>query len=299
LKPGITPEQANQVLAAASTRWSAARAEVQIQQRYLTAARDIYRMLRPVFAEPDLASALHTRLYWSLLDARSEKAFLELHAGAVFAEIEEHEAALEAARAEVAALRQLAARPGVPVVYDTNMLLHWHAPDQVGWREVFQDRGETVPRTRVIVPLRVIDELDRQKYPQGDLGVRAATAIRFVERALRDHPPGEPVRIRTDAVLEIWHGADERGDDADLVILRCAVDLAGLHPGTQVRVLTGDLGMRLRAEHMGLTVMTLPEKYRKPKTAIGDVQAAEDAAQVPAQHPATDIPTAPTGPATA
>jgi hypothetical protein len=61
----------------------------------------------------------------------------------------------------------------------------------------------------------------------------------------------------------VWVDVDDRGGDADLSILRCAADLANLHPDTGARVLTNDMGMRLRAQQLGLKVMGLPEDHRK------------------------------------
>ena len=48
-------------------------------------------------------------------------------------------------------------------------------------------------------------------------------------------------------MLEVWVDTDDRGGDADLSILLCAAELAKIHPGTSVGVLTDDTGMRLRA----------------------------------------------------
>jgi len=70
----------------------------------------------------------------------------------------------------------------------------------------------------------------------------------------------------------VWIDTDNRGGDAaDLEILRCAADLASLRPDNDARVLTDDTGMRLRAQHMGLKVMRLPEDYRKTGTALDEV----------------------------
>lgn len=79
------------------------------------------------------------------------------------------------------------------------------------------------------------------------------------------------MQLRPEATLEVWVDTDDRGGDADLSILRCAADLDNLHRDTGVRVLTGDVGMRLRAQQMGITVLRLPENYRKSATASGDV----------------------------
>jgi predicted ribonuclease YlaK len=121
-----------------------------------------------------------------------------------------------------------------------------------------------------VVPLRVIDELDSQKYGQGQLAERAATAIRYLERALEGSHPGEPVELRQGVVLEVWVDGDDRGSDADLSILRCAADLNSLHPATGARVLTDDFGMRLRAQQMGLKSVRLPADHRKPSPARKD-----------------------------
>ena len=80
---------------------------------------------------------------------------------------------------------------------------------------------------------------------------------------------------------EVWVIADDRDDDADLAILRCAADLAALHPSTGARVLTGDFGMQLRAQHMNLSVLSLPGAYRKveaPVTPTGRQFASPQAA---------------------
>lgn len=193
-------------------------------------------------------------------------------------EIENQVKALEQARTELEDLKKLVARPGLPVVYDTNMLNHWQQPGDIRWRDVFKAQDEKVPLTRLVVPLRVIDELDKQKYGQGDLARKAATAIRYLERVLKDSQPGETVRLRDGATLEVWVDTDHRGGDADLSILRCAADLDNLHPATGARVLTDDIGMRLRAHQLGLKVVRLPEDHRKKGTALDDVPPEQDGA---------------------
>lgn len=261
-----------------------ARSATSLHGGYLGAVHETYVALKNVFASPDVAGTLRSATYWSLLalgDSRtglgptsgyvahkaSSRAQVENRAIAI--EIDGQIQAFARVRAELEALKMLAARPGLPVVYDTNMLNHWQQPDQIKWRDVFRAAGERVPLTRLVVPLRVVDELDRQKYGEGDLARKAATAIRFLERVLNGVAPGEQVQLRDGVVLEIWVNTDSRDVDADLAILHCAADLDGLHPGAGVRVLTDDVGMRLRAQQMNLKVMTLPASHRKPGTAIG------------------------------
>jgi hypothetical protein len=259
---------------------------------YINAVHDSYRTLKSVFAQPDLAEGLQTPAYWNLVQLGgpptedgeavdySRFNIVQLRAAqvpylALTAELAHQVRTLESAQAELKVLVKLAARPGLPVVYDTNMLNHWQQPGDLPWREVFKAQGEDVPLTRLVVPLTVIDELDRQKYgaKDADLAKRAATAIRYLERTLADSRPGQPVQLRGGVTLEVWVDTDNRGADTDLSILRCAGDLDTLHPGAGTRVLTGDLGMRLRAQQMDLKVMRLPSEYRKPGTAIAEADA--------------------------
>jgi len=288
LNPGVTLAQADNVLRHAETTWHNARGSQDLYRAYIDAVHDTYPALKQTFAIPDLGAGLRSTAYWNLLPIGGAHASLGFFTDpslasnlqralraqnlAIATEIEDQQKALDRARAELGTLRKLAARPGLPVVYDTNMLNHWSQPGDVKWREVFKAYGEDVRLTRLVIPLRVVDELDQQKYgsAEGDLARKAATAIRYLERVLKEGRPGQPVSVRQGATLEVWTSTDERGGDADLSILRCASDLAGLHPDTDVRVLTDDVGMRLRAQQLGLKVMRLPESYRKPGTAIGD-----------------------------
>lgn len=287
LNPGITLDHADEVLRRAETTWGNARGAQDLYRAYTDAVHDTLPTLKQAFAAPDLAASLHSTAYWNLLPvggAHVEHGFISApfvaanltraqraENQAITTEIENQVKALEQARAELEGLKKLVARPGLPVVYDTNMLNHWQQPGDILWRDIFKDEGEKVPLTRLVIPLRVIDELDKQKYGQGDLARKAATAIRYLERVLKDSQPGEPVRLRDCATLEAWVDTDDRGGDADLSILHCAADLDNLHPSTGARVVTDDTGMRLRAQQLGLKVVRLPEAHRKKGTALDEV----------------------------
>lgn len=291
LIPGQSLDYANTVLTEALRVFTNARGGQDRYLAYIDAVNDSHRTLKSAFVQPDLAAGLLTTAYWNLVQmggpapdegvyypdsSEAELRAVKVPNLALSTEIEHQVHVLGQAQAELKALVGLASRPGLPVVYDTNMLNHWQQPDQVKWRDVFRGLGESVPFTRLVVPLTVIDELDRQKYGPADrdLAKRATKAIRFLERALKDSVAGRPVRLTEDATLEVWGGTEDRGGDADLAILRCAADLDSLYPGAGTRVLTGDFGMRLRAQQMGLKVMGLPAEYRKPGTAVADAAAA-------------------------
>ncbi|MEU4351616.1 hypothetical protein [Streptomyces sp. NPDC023838] len=76
---------------------------------------------------------------------------------ALSTEIENQMKALERARKEMEGLKMLVARPGLPVVYDTNMLNHWQQPGDILWRDVFKAQDEKISLTRLVIPLRVIE----------------------------------------------------------------------------------------------------------------------------------------------
>ena len=290
LAPGISLAHADKVLRAAEATWSDALGAQDVFRAYADAVHETYQALAKAFAAPDLAGGLRSTAYWNLLPigaaragtggftteriiADSQHRARRAENQALSTEIKNQLRALEQAHAELQALTDLAARPGLPVVYDTNMLNHWAQPGDIRWREVLRTSRESAVLARLVIPLRVIDELDRQKYGQGDLARKAATAIRYLERVLRDGKPGQPVRLRDDATLEVWAEADDRSGDADLSILRCAADLDNLHPDSGARVLTGDTGMRLRAWQMGLKTLQLPEDSRKKGAALDDAPA--------------------------
>src|SRR5215208_2316803 len=56
-------------------------------------------------------------------------------------------------------VRRLSASPGPIAVLDTNVLLHYQEPPKVSWSEVLGSGS-----WRLVIPLRVIEELDSKKY---------------------------------------------------------------------------------------------------------------------------------------
>lgn len=285
LHPGTTLDHADAVLRDAETTWTNARGGTAgLAAAYTDAVSGTYRRLKEAFATPDLASGIRSAAYWHLLPiirdsqtirhttdpdvARGWVSSSRPINDALSTEIDDQVKALARARVKFDDLKALAARPGLPIVYDTNMLVHWYRPCDIRWRDVLRANKETVSQARLVVPLRVVDELDKQKYGNGRLADRAGKALRYLQQALKDHPPGGQVRIRDEdsTTLEIWVEAEDRSSDADLAILRVAADLDVLHPTTSARVLTGDLGMQLRAQVMDLKVLQLPDSYRKRET---------------------------------
>jgi rRNA-processing protein FCF1 len=239
---------------------------------YFHAVDQIHSQMSWAFADPDLAAGLHSATYWHAISM--DGGFLREGPRVIQREIRTQLSALENAIVELRKLQELSKYPGIPIVYDTNMLNHWQQPSGIVWPKVLKEVGLKAHPVRLIIPMTVIDELDRQKYGQGDLARKAATAIRYLDRFLGGNRDNRlPVEIRKgQATLEIWPESQtrKRDGDADLAILNCASEIVQILPSSRTYVLTGDMGMRLRAQQRGISTIRLPNEYRKPGTAIGE-----------------------------
>jgi hypothetical protein len=150
------------------------------------------------------------------------------------------------------------------LVPDTNILLHMLPLDQIPWRAlVGADEVEIV-----LVP-QVVRELEAKKYGESDkLKKRAQRVVSQLDKwvpsgarsgqiaegiVLRLHPR-EPVVV---------DGLDPTvGDDR---IVASALEIQALEP---VIIVTGDIGMRMKAEARGLPpVLKVPDLYRLPEAA--------------------------------
>jgi rRNA-processing protein FCF1 len=155
-------------------------------------------------------------------------------------------------------LRRMRAAPGVPVVVDSNVLLQCQRLDNVNWQ------AELMGEARVMVPLRVIEEIDAKKYGDSKrLRSIARELLPWVDGLFPTGEPG-PVPLRGDATIELILAERPRyrPDDADEEVLEVAHDV--LRFAGDVRLLTADTGMRIRARSEGLGVLFVPKQWRRP-----------------------------------
>lgn len=149
--------------------------------------------------------------------------------------------------------------PGLRAIVDTNVLLHHQRPDSVNWVEVL---GEPAS---ILLPLRVVEELDTKKYtghPQlrqaaRDLLIWLETL--FIERSTLTAPLGDGNETRVHLLLT--ERPRYKPSDADEEILDACHEVQRFVG--RATLVTGDTGMRLRARAEGLTVLRMPEKYRR------------------------------------
>jgi hypothetical protein len=146
------------------------------------------------------------------------------------------------------------AAPGAIAILDTNVLLHHQLPDSVAWREVIGQES-----VRLVIPLRVIEELDEKKYSTSDK-LRTRARERLPKLYTMVGAGGAPRPLKDGhGTIEVFiePGTRTRPADADTEILETARDLRRLS-GQAVTIVTGDTGMRLRAEAEGLATAAMP-----------------------------------------
>jgi rRNA maturation endonuclease Nob1 len=156
---------------------------------------------------------------------------------------------------------RLAAAPGQLTVLDTHVLLHFQPPDQVDWPSVIGAQ-----EVRLVLPLRVVEELDEKKYTaRDDLADRARRLLSRLRTQLAP-AAGGPTRMRDGVTIEVPvdDGPQRRTLHADQEILDTCRELQS--DGQAVVLVTDDAGMDLRAASVGIRVVAMPEQYlrRRP-----------------------------------
>jgi rRNA-processing protein FCF1 len=201
--------------------------------------------------DADVLAMPYTPAYWEILQLTPSS---PRAVAVIEAEIRRQIAGLEALRDDLKRrLERAGAAPGHITVLDTNVLLHHQPPDSVNWREIIDHR-----EVRVVIPLRVIEELDAKKYSESEK-IRDRARKRLPHLYKLVGPGGKPKALNDYATIEVFiePGPRERPADADTEILETARDLRRLSD-QGVTVVTGDTGMRLRAEAEGLPTASMP-----------------------------------------
>src|ERR1700728_2557710 len=224
--------------------------------------------LRNIFIDPSAWEHLYGDRHWQIyaLTQGSPRAI----------ELVNNEASFQAAWLEELADRlkqlsdRLAAAPGHLTVLDTNVLLHFQPPDQVDWPTVVG-----VAEVRLVLPLRVVEELDEKKYTARDNLADRARRLLGQLRSQLASSSGGPTQLRDNVTIEVPvdDGPRRRTLDADQEILDTCRELQSGGQGVSlVTLVTDDTGMTLRATAQGLRVIAMPETYlrRKPEPESGD-----------------------------
>jgi PIN domain len=147
------------------------------------------------------------------------------------------------------------------VVPDTNVFLHGPPVEDIDWHELLgHSESERQTAIRVVVLLLVIDELDKLKdRGQDKIRTRARVTLRVLEDMWRTAAPQPQAAMGSaDAgagavTIEVLLDdlAHERLPDTDSEIVDRAAFLQEL-TGREVTIITGDVGMALRARAAGV-----------------------------------------------
>lgn len=148
-------------------------------------------------------------------------------------------------------------------VLDANILLHDPA-------SIFNFADNTV-----VIPVGVIEEIDRFKKEMTDRGYNARSVTRKLD-ALRgqqnfttgvDLPNGGTLKVFCSSGQAV---ADSRGD-GDLEVLRVARELQDAEPETPTIIVTKDVNLRIRADVAGLHT----EDYETDRVQLADLETGE------------------------
>lgn len=192
----------------------------------------------------------------------------------VYAEVSSKRELFESMSRELKETRtRLGKSPGLPSVVDTNFMVHCVRPDQIIWRSM-QDEV-----LRLVVPLRVIEELDAMKTDNKERLRRSSREILSWLESLFKGGTG-PVRIRDgeETTIEILLSERPRyrPSDPDEEVLDVCHELMRF-AGNSILV-TADYGMRLRAGAESIDVLQIPQRYFKKKPDIGTREPPHSAA---------------------
>lgn len=159
------------------------------------------------------------------------------------------------------ALARMKLATGRPAVFDSNVLLQCLRPDQIKWREVLGADA------RLMVPLRVIEEIDAKKYGKNDRLSGVARGLLPWLEGLFPSSDCAPVSLGDGTTIEVLLEPRPRfrPEDPDEEVLDVAQRVRQL-AGAAV-VVTADTAMRLRARAEGLTTASVPTKWLRPSSA--------------------------------
>jgi rRNA-processing protein FCF1 len=208
-----------------------------------------------------LESVLRRRDAQSFFESSRHLAILSMPPGnqltpLIYAELDARATALGATATFLEGqVNRLRRAPGIPIVPDSNVWLHCQRLDKVDWRSELKEPA------RVMVPLRVIEEIDAKKYSRDEvLQRRARTRLPWLNGLFPDGDRG-PVPLRSDATLELLlsEAPRIRPADADEEILDVSQETQQFVG--RGKLLTGDSAMLLRARTIGIDVMFVPKGW--------------------------------------
>jgi PhoH-like ATPase len=156
-------------------------------------------------------------------------------------------------------------------VIDTNVLIH-RADALLSFRD-----------SEIVIPLWVLEELDKLKVYSDERGRNARHAVRFLDEAFKRGRPNEGVKLDNGSVLSIAltyaknPGIDFSADSSDNKIILTAYDLQ--QKGKTVFFVSKDINARVKASSIGIRAVD----YEKQKVYIEKLYSGYSEADVSAE----------------
>jgi rRNA-processing protein FCF1 len=226
-------------------------------------ARNLYAKWS-IAAEGRLLSVLHRDEVLSLFSNPRHRDISVMPAGehllrSVSAEVESKRTLFDSMSKDLRETQtRLAKTPGLPSIVDTNFMVHCLRPDQIKWTSLSDED------LRLVIPLRVIEELDAMKTDNKDrLRKNSREILSWFESEFKAGTG--PMKLRADENTTIEILLSERPryrpSDPDEEVLDVCHEFQRF-VGRSLLV-TADYGMRLRARAELIDVLLLPKKYFK------------------------------------
>ena len=165
--------------------------------------------------------------------------------------------------------RRLCKDQPVMLLYpDTNILLHYRRLDEIDWRAT-ADADEVI----LVVAHVVIRELEQHKYqhPVKRIRRRADGVVSFLHGQLSDGmESGLPVEVREGVLLDFQRGEPRSdfaaaglvGTNQDDHLIASVLAFRAETPDADARIVTADLGLRVKAFQHQIRVLELPDDLR-------------------------------------
>jgi hypothetical protein len=226
---------------------------------YLRWTETAESQLRNALSVEDVAAIIYTDRHWVLARSRGDEPRLMSMA---LTELHEQARLLSGVAAELKIQRgRWLDAPGILVVPDTNVFLRpdVQVPD-IDWPVAMNSRVDV----RLVVPIIVVHELDRLKRQGNSTTAKAArAALRWLNEILPPEPTARSAPWSSNSpttTIEVYvHDGPSRPDDADGMIIDVTAWLRLVAHRPATKLVTYDLGMRLRANSQGVAVHQFPE----------------------------------------
>ena len=221
-------------------------------------------------AEGRLLGSLHRDEVLSVFSNPRHRDISQMPAGghllrSVYAEVESRRELFESMSRELKETQsRLSKSIGLPSVVDTNFMIHCLRLDQIQWTAVVDDV------VRLIIPIRVIEELDAMKTDNKPrLRKNSRAILSWLESLFVGCDTG-PVKVRADEETTVEILLSERPryrpSDADEEVLDVCHEFQRF-TGKSLLV-TADYGLRLRARAELIEVLLMPQTYFKPTLEV-------------------------------